>query len=155
MAKDKKEDKKVKEKKTAEKVTDVTSLAQEKEKGAEVPAISKEEMKQISLRDYHAGILTLDRDLKAAIKGTGQGKISARGMLRILIATLQFPEPDLKVDVKPGAETHAFAVAQRVQMARFFLMLDAVHEKNKQQKEKQTDKKPKKKESKKEEKKNG
>jgi len=151
MTKDNKETKAVKE----EKVTDVTSLAEEKAKGADVPPISKEQMKQMSLRDYHAGLLTLEKDLKTALKGSGQGKISARGLLRVLVAILQFPEPDLKVDVKPGIETHAFAIAQRVQMARFFLMLDAIHEKNKKQKEEPEDKKSKKKESKKKENKDG
>jgi len=152
MTKDKKEEKV----KNQEKVTDVTSLAEEKEKGSEVPAISKDEMKQISLRDYHGGMITLERDLKTAIKSSGSNKISARGLLRVLIATLQFPEPDLKVDVQPGVETHAFAIAQRVQMARFFLMLDAVHEKNKKDKEEKPKKAKKKtKKNPKEEKKNG
>ena len=117
-----------------ETLTDVTSLAEEKMKGADVPAISKDEMKNIALRDYHGGLITLENDLKRAIKSRGTSKISTRGLLRVLISILQFPEPDLKVDVRGGVETYAFGIGQRVQQARFFLMLDEVHRRNEEKK---------------------
>lgn len=117
------------------KLTDVTSLADEKAKDSSVPIPTKEEMDAIALRDYNVGLITLHRDLKLAIKGK-RGKITARGLLRVLVALLQFPEPDLKVDLRNDTEIKAFGIGQRVQLSRFYLMMDSLNKKTKKNKKK-------------------
>lgn len=125
------------------KTTEITTLAKEAEKGAEIP--SKEELDKIAHRDFTSGLVTLERMLKTAVKSKGTGKLSARSVVRILIALLQFPEEDLEVDIKSGLEEVAFGIGQRVQMARFYLMMEQVNQMAKAKKqEKKTKNKPKK-----------
>ena len=100
-------------------LTKVTSLAKEEDKNPEVPRLTKEQMKDMALKDYINGMAQLQVGFK---------KLSSRGVRRLFIAALQLPTEGMKVHFQSNEEKAMFGVVQRVLNSKFSLILHSIEE---------------------------
>jgi hypothetical protein len=107
-------------------VTKVTDLATEEKKVPQEKRLTKEDQKDLAMRDYMGGILQLQTSFR---------KLSKKGMGRLFIAALQLPQEGQKVHLMGKDERALFGIAQRVQAARVSLILHHIEEAVKKQRE--------------------
>lgn len=100
-------------------LTQVTTLAEEEKKAPEAPKLTKQDMREMALRDHMGGLLQLQNLVR---------RMSKRGLSRIFTAILQLPQEGLKVNLNGPEEQAVFGIAQRVLNAKFALILHYVEE---------------------------
>lgn len=120
------ETKKIAEEEKKEGETEVTSIAKEEEKDGKPVKLSKEDMLQLAFRDYIGGLKMMQAHFR---------KLSKKGMSRLLIALLQLPQENQKVALHSKEERFLFGIGQRVQNARFTIILNHVDQELKNQKQ--------------------
>ena len=99
---------------TDESLTKVTNQAEEESKTPEVHQMTKEDQKDLAMRDYMGGMLQLQASFRT---------LSKKAMGRLFIAALQIPQEGQKVHLMSNDERALFGIAQRVQNARVSLIL--------------------------------
>ena len=100
-------------------LTEVTSVSAEEQKTGQETKITAEQMTQIAINDYMAGMLTIASEMP---------KLSNRGVRRLIIALLQLPHPDEPVKLVSQEEKRLFGIGQRVQVARMYLLMNGMKE---------------------------
>lgn len=105
------------ETKKKEVLTEVTSVHQEELKTGEEAKITPEQMQDLAVRDYFAGMMTISKELST---------LSNRGVRRLMIALLQLPHSDEPVKLVSAEEKRLFGIGQRVQMSRMYLMMNSM-----------------------------